>query len=86
MDATQLKYNLTEIATALGIDGATINKRKAALVKAWEIEAGKGKREYTYDEVKKLAREPRKPGQPRPQYIDALKRQLINDGFTIKKP
>lgn len=86
MDARNLKYNLAEIALASGVDPKTLQARRAALVKAGEMESVKGKRsEYTYDEVKKLLRNPRKPGEPRGEYVNALKLQLKNDGYTIAK-
>ena len=85
MDATKLKYNMTEISMASGIDVKTLSARKAVLSKAGEIEVIKGKREFTYDEVKKLLRNPRKPGEPHGEYVQALKLQLQTDGYTIKK-
>ena len=81
-----MKFNMKEIALATGVDEKTLMSRKTALVKAGEIESVKGKRsEYTYEEVKKLLRRPLKPGEPRGEYITALKRQLQTDGYTIKK-
>jgi len=81
-----MKFNMKEIALATGVDEKLLMSRKTALVKAGEIESVKGKRsEYTYEEVKKLLRRPLKPGEPRGEYITALKRQLQTDGYTIKK-
>lgn len=85
MDATKLRYNMKEIAAASGIEIKTLQTRRTALAKAGEIESGKGKTEYTYDEVKKLCRRPRKPGEPRAEYITALRQQLQTDGYQIKK-
>lgn len=80
------KYYISEIAAATGIDRKTLNARKAALVKAGELVSVKGKAsEFTYEEVKMLLRERRKPGQPRPVMVNNLKRLLQNDGFQIKK-
>ena len=86
MEFSKMKFNMKEIALATGVDEKTPMSRKTALVKAGEIESVKGKRpEYTYEEVKKLLRRPLKPGEPRGEYITALKRQLQTDGYTIKK-
>lgn len=85
MDATKVKYYLKEISLATGIDVKTLGSRRGALVKAGEIEVSKGKHDYTYDEVLKLIRPRRKPGEPRTEYVTALKRQLQTDGYTIKK-
>lgn len=86
IEATKAKYNLKEISLATGTDEKTLQARRSALAKSGEIESVKGKRpEYTYEEVKKLLRRPLKPGEPRGEYITALKRQLQTDGYTIKK-
>ena len=86
MDVTKAKFLMKEISMATGIDVKTLTARKAVLVKSGELETVKGKRsEFTYDEVKKLLRKPAKPGEPRTEYVTALKRQLQTDGYTIKK-
>lgn len=86
MEFSRMKFNLKEVALATGMDEKALLARKTALVKAGEIETVKGKRsEFTYDEVKKLLRKPLKPGEPRGEYVTALKRQLQTDGYTIKK-
>ena len=86
MELSKMKFNMKEISMATGMDENTLQARKIALVKAGELETVKGKRsEFTYDEVKKLLRRPLKPGEPRGEYVTALKRQLQTDGYTIKK-
>ena len=81
-----MRFNIAEIHLATGIEVKTLQARRAALVKSGEIEAVKGKRsEYTYEEVKKLLRKPLKPGEPRGEFVTALRRQLQTDGYTIKK-
>lgn len=86
MDFAKMRFNLAEIYMATGIDAKTLTARKNALVKAGELETVKGRRpEFTYDEVKKLLRKPYKPGEPRGEYVTALRRQLQNDGYQIKK-
>ena len=53
-------------------------------MKAKEITVARGQYEYDYETVKKLARSPVKPGEPRQGWIIALRQQLKNDGYQVK--
>lgn len=85
MDATKMKFNAAEICAATGITPKELSARRTLLIRSGEIQAVKGSREYSYDEVRKLCRKPRKPGEQRPEYVTALKKQLQLDGYTIAK-
>lgn len=86
VDVNKAKFRLQEIAAATGMEAKTLNARKTVLLRNGEIEPRKGKlSEYTYEEVKKLLRRPLKPGEPRGEFVTALRRQLQNDGYPIKK-
>ena len=86
MDAMKLKYNAAEILAATGMDKKEFDARKSALIRSREITPQKGRSpEYTYDQVKLLCRQPRKPGEPMAEYIGALRQQLKLDGFPVGK-
>ncbi len=80
------KYYLSEIAQATGIDIKTLQARRAKLVKENRLQGVKGRNsEYTYEEALLLLRKPTKPGEPRAAVVDALRRKLQTDGYSIKK-
>lgn len=87
--ADERTWTLKEISEATGILDKTLSGRVRVMRKNGELPPkaeGQARTHFTYEEVKKIIK-PRKVGVNglRPAYVDALKRQLLNDGFPIKK-
>ncbi len=77
-----MTFTRKEIALALGlVDVSKITAKIGAAVKRGDIPTGL--KEYTYEQVKAILRA-RKPGEPDPRKVDALKRQLMDDGLARK--
>ncbi|MBR2800322.1 MAG: MerR family transcriptional regulator [Oscillospiraceae bacterium] len=84
----EMTYTIREIAEATGINEKTLGNRAKVLRKAGELPPIKGRAQarYTYDQVKKIVMQTlRGPAKPRPAAIEALKRQLMNDGYPVNR-
>lgn len=80
-------YSLKEIAIASNIKYGTLLTRAKRLRKAGILPPVEPHRKtmYTYEQAKALMRTPEKRGAPRLAAINSLKRQMINDGYSVRK-
>ena len=77
-------YTLSEIEAATGIKRATIRGR--AMIYGIPSPRSRGRKGYTYEEVKIIQTRPKRPTAMDSRRVNDLKKRLLNDGFKVELP
>ena len=79
----EVTYTIKEISMATGMPVQTLRGHYYKLRDAGAMPGGL--KAFTYAQARQLLHKQARGKKPRPELVTALKRQLQNDGYTIKK-